>query len=126
MTKYLDAIDAANPDGLWKNESGTALRRLAFARGQDRLRAHRHRLLGLRRDADARRWRSPPAAPQDAEKYAQLFEKIRAAFQKQFVHADGFVAGADNSPSQFGEINNPECQERRAATRRPATCWRCT
>ncbi len=24
MTKYLDAIEAANPDGLWKNDSGTA------------------------------------------------------------------------------------------------------
>ena len=46
----------------------------------------------------------------DAEKYAQLFEKIRAAFQKQFVHADGFVAGADNSPSQFGVINNPNAK----------------
>ncbi len=46
----------------------------------------------------------------DAEKYAALFEKIRAAFQKQFVRGDGFVAGADNSPSQFGVINNPNAK----------------
>ena len=46
----------------------------------------------------------------DEEKYAQLFEKIRAAFQKKFVHDDGFVAGADNSPSPFGQINNPNAK----------------
>ena len=27
--------------------------------------------------------------------YAQLEDKIRAAFQKKFVHDDGFIAGAD-------------------------------
>ena len=46
----------------------------------------------------------------EAEKYAGLFEKIRAAFEKQFVRGDGFVAGADNSPSQFGVINNPNAK----------------
>ena len=29
----------------------------------------------------------------------------------EFVHADGFIAGADNGPSPFGQINNPERQE---------------
>jgi alpha-L-rhamnosidase len=38
---------------------------------------------------------------QDEEKYAQLFDKIRAAFQKQFVSDNGFVAGGDSAPSQF-------------------------
>jgi alpha-L-rhamnosidase len=37
MEKYLDAIDAANPDGLWKNEAGICIRRLALARRQNRL-----------------------------------------------------------------------------------------
>jgi alpha-L-rhamnosidase len=46
----------------------------------------------------------------DEEKYARLFETISAAFQKQFVHDDGFVAGADNSPSPFGQINNPNAR----------------
>jgi alpha-L-rhamnosidase len=32
-----------------------------------------------------------------------LFEKIRAVFEKRFVHDDGFVAGADQGPSPFGE-----------------------
>jgi alpha-L-rhamnosidase len=52
----------------------------------------------------------------DAERYAHLFVKIRAAFQKQFVHADGFVAGADNSPSPFGVINNPNAKSNGGAT----------
>ena len=52
----------------------------------------------------------PPAAQRDEQKYAREFDKIRAAFQKQFVHDDGFVAGADNAPSPFGEINNPDAK----------------
>jgi len=49
---------------------------------------------------------------QDEQKYALLFEKIRSAFHKQFVHDDGFVAGADNSPSPFGGINNPNAKSK--------------
>ena len=49
---------------------------------------------------------------QEEEKYAQLFEKIRAAFEKQFVHEDGFVAGADNSEPSFGRINNPNAKSK--------------
>jgi alpha-L-rhamnosidase len=48
----------------------------------------------------------------DETRYAQLFEKIRTAFQKQFVHDDGFITGADNSPSPFGQINNPEAKSK--------------
>ena len=44
---------------------------------------------------------------QEEQKYAQLFQKIRAAFQKQFVRSDGFVAGADIAPSPSGGLNNP-------------------
>ncbi|HUA93509.1 MAG TPA: family 78 glycoside hydrolase catalytic domain [Terracidiphilus sp.] len=109
MQKYLNAIDVANPDGLWKNEAGipfgdwlspegktdyvliataywaydvTLMRQMALATGRD----------------------------QDAAKYAALFEKIGSAFEKQFVHSDGFVAGADNRASVFGQINNPNAK----------------
>ena len=37
MEKYLDAIEAANPDGLWKNESGIAFGDWLSPEGQDRL-----------------------------------------------------------------------------------------
>ena len=109
MTKYLDAIAATNPDGLWRKDSGipfgdwlspegktdyplvataywaydvTLMRRMALATGRTA----------------------------EAEKYKKLFEQIRAAFQKNFVHADGFVAGADNAASSFGQINNPDAK----------------
>jgi alpha-L-rhamnosidase len=36
MEKYLNAIEAANPDGLWKHEPGSVWR-LALARGEDGL-----------------------------------------------------------------------------------------
>ena len=37
----------------------------------------------------------------DARKYGELFDHIQSAFAKQFVHADGSIDGADNTPSQF-------------------------
>ncbi len=109
MTKYLDAIAAANPGFLWENEYGqpfgdwlspegkTDERLLATAYWAWDVTLMRQMALATGRRADA-------------EKYAALFEKIRAAFQKQFVRSDGFVAGADNSPSQFGVINNPNAK----------------
>ena len=109
MTKYLDAIAAANPDFLWEHEYGqpfgdwlspegkTDERLLATAYWAWDVTLMRQMALATGRTADAK-------------KYAALFEKIHAAFQKQFVHGDGFVAGADNSPSQFGVINNPNAK----------------
>jgi alpha-L-rhamnosidase len=46
----------------------------------------------------------------DEQKYAELFEKIRVAFDKEFVRADGFVRGSDNTASAFGQINNPDAK----------------
>jgi alpha-L-rhamnosidase len=109
MRTYLDAIESANPDNLWRNQSGipfgdwlspegktdfvliataywawdvTLMQRMAHATGRN----------------------------MEEQKFAQLFEDIRTAFQKQFVHDDGFVAGADNTPSPFGVINNPNAK----------------
>jgi alpha-L-rhamnosidase len=109
MTKYLDAIAAANPGFLWENAYGSPFgdwlspegktdeRLLATAYWAWDVTLMREMALGTGRRADA-------------EKYAGLFDKIRAAFQKQFVRGDGFVAGGDNSPSQFGVINNPNAK----------------
>jgi alpha-L-rhamnosidase len=109
MTKYLDAIAAANPDFLWKNESGTAFGDWLSPEGKTD-----YTLIATAYWAyDTTLMREMAHATGRAaeeQKYAALFEKIRAAFEKQFVHADGFVAGADNSPSQFGVINNPNAK----------------
>ena len=109
MTKYLDAIAAANPSFLWENEYGQPFGDWLSPEGKTD-----ERLLATAYWAwDATLMREMALATgrtADADKYAALFEKIRAAFQRQFVRSDGFVAGADNSPSQFGVINNPNAK----------------
>jgi alpha-L-rhamnosidase len=106
MEKYLNAIEAANPDGLWKHEAGIPFGDWLSPEGKTD-----YALIATAYWAyDATLMEQMARATgraQDAAKYARLFEKVRAAFEKQFVHDDGFVAGADNSPSPFGGINNP-------------------
>jgi alpha-L-rhamnosidase len=111
MEKYLDAIAAANPDGLWRNESGTPYGDWLSPEGKTDIvliaTAYWAYDVTLMREMAHATGRA-----QDEEKYRQLFEKIRAAFEKQFVHEDGFVAGADNSASTFGAINNPDAKSK--------------
>jgi alpha-L-rhamnosidase len=111
MRKYLDAIDAANPDGLWKNESGTPFGDWLSPEGKTD-----YVLIATAYWAyDVTLMRQMALATgrtEDAAQYAALFEKIRTAFEKQFVREDGFVAGADNSASPFGQINNPNAKSR--------------
>jgi alpha-L-rhamnosidase len=109
MEKYLDAIAAANPDGLWRNEYGTPFGDWLSPEGKTDIvlisTAYWAYDVTLMREMAHATGRT-----QDEEKYKQLFEKIRTAFEKQFVHEDGFVAGADNSASPFGAINNPNAK----------------
>ena len=111
MEKYLNAIEANNPDGLWIHESGTPFGDWLSPEGKTDYAliataywAYDTTLMQQMARATGR--------TEDAERYARLFEKIRAAFQKKFIHDDGFVAGADNSPSPFGGINNPNAKSK--------------
>jgi alpha-L-rhamnosidase len=109
MEKYLNAILAANPDYLWRNEYGEPFGDWLSPEGKtDEV------LIATAYWAyDATLMREMAHATgraADEQRYAELFDKIRAAFQKQFVHDDGFVAGADNSASVFGVINNPNAK----------------
>jgi alpha-L-rhamnosidase len=109
MQKYLNAIEEANPDGLMKKLSGTPFGDWLSPEGKtDQV------LVATAYWAyDVTLMKQMAHALSDApdeQRYALLFEKIRAAFEKQFVHDDGFVAGADNSPSAFGRINNPNAK----------------
>jgi alpha-L-rhamnosidase len=106
MEKYMDAIASANPDGLWRHESGTPYGDWLSPEGKTDIvlistAYWAYDVTLMREMAHATR------REQAEEKYRQLFEKIRAAFEKQFVREDGFVAGANNSASPFGAINNP-------------------
>ncbi len=109
MAKYLEAINAANPDGLWIHQAGTAYGDWLSPEGKTDY--------GLIATAywayDVTLMRQMAYATgrkEDEAKYAAVFEKIRAAFVKTYVRDDGFVAGADNSPSPFGQINNPNAK----------------
>jgi alpha-L-rhamnosidase len=109
MTRYLDAIAAANPDFLWEHEYGDTFGDWLSPEGKtdERLLATAYWAWDV---TLMRQMALATGRTGEAEKYAGLFEKIRAAFEKQFVRGDGFVAGADNSPSQFGVINNPNAK----------------
>ena len=109
MQKYLDGIAAANPDWMWKNQIGTPFGDWLSPEGKTDI-----TLIGTAYWAYdvtlMQRMAQATGRTAEAEKYAQIFAKIRAAFQKQFVHSDGFIAGADNTPSPFGVINNPNAK----------------
>jgi alpha-L-rhamnosidase len=111
MQKYLNAIDAANPDGLWKNEAGIAFGDWLSPEGKTD-----YTLIATAYWAYdvtlMRQMAHATGRTQDEQTYAALFIKIRAAFEKQFVRGDGYVAGADNSASPFGQINNPNAKSR--------------
>jgi len=109
MQKYLDGIAAANTDWMWKNQIGTPFGDWLSPEGKTDI-----TLIGTAYWAYdvtlMQHMAKATGRTADADKYAQVFVKIRAAFQKQFVHSDGFIAGADNAPSAFGVINNPNAK----------------
>jgi alpha-L-rhamnosidase len=111
MEKYLDAIATANPDWLWKNEGGTHFGDWLSPEGQTdyTLIATAYWAYDVTLMREMARATGRTAGE---EKYANQFEKIRAAFDRQFVHSGGFVAGGDNSRSPFGQINNPNAKSR--------------
>ena len=109
MTKYLDAIERTNPDFLWKNNAGIPFGDWLSPEGPTR-----YLLVATASwayDVTLMQQMAHALGKTDEEaKYARLFEKLKAAFIKEFVHDDGFVAGADLGPSPFGVINNPDAK----------------
>ena len=107
VTKYLAAIEAANPDFLWKKNAGTPFGDWLSPEGPTKFPLVATASWAY--DVTLMQQMAHALGKTDEEaRYSQLFEKIRAAFTKEFVHDDGFVAGADLGPSQFGVINNPD------------------
>jgi alpha-L-rhamnosidase len=110
MEKYLAAIAAESPDYIW-TKSGIPFGDWLSPEGPTK-----QALLATAYwayDVTLMKQMAHAAGRDDDEKkYAELFEKIKAAFQSKFVHAEGFVDGADNSPSPFGQINNPEAKSK--------------
>jgi alpha-L-rhamnosidase len=111
MHKYLNAIEEVNPDGLWKVDSGIPFGDWLSPEGRtDQVLVATaywaYDVTLMREMAHA------TGRVADEKKYEELFEKVRLAFQHRFVHDDGFIAGADNSPSPFGQINNPNAKSK--------------
>ena len=109
MTKYLAAIEKANPDHLWKKDNGIPFGDWLSPEGPTQFPlvataswAYDTTLMRQMAHALGKR--------EDEAHYAALFGQIKAAFQKAFIHDDGFVAGADQGPSPFGAINNPNAK----------------
>jgi alpha-L-rhamnosidase len=106
MTKYVGAIDAANPEGLWQKEQGIPFGDWLSPEGKTNqtliaTAQWAYNMTLLRQMAHA------TGRTADEQKYGELFEKIRTAFEKKFVHDDGSIPGADRSGSEFGERNHP-------------------
>ena len=109
MTKYLAAIEASNPDFLWKQNAGIGFGDWLSPEGPTQYplvatASWAYDVTLMQQMAHAL------GKKEDEAKYAELFAHIKEAFQKSFVHADGFVAGADQGPSPFGAINNPNAK----------------
>jgi alpha-L-rhamnosidase len=109
MTKYLAAIEKSNPDYLWKKNGGIPFGDWLSPEGPTQYplvatASWAYDITLMQQMAHAL------GKTEDEAKYAALFEHIKAAFQKEFIHADGFVAGADTGPSPFGAINNPNAK----------------
>ena len=109
IEKYLAAIETANPGGLWTKQGGIPFGDWLSPEGKTD-----YKLVATAYWAYdvtlAREMAHALGRTADEERYTKLFEKIRAAFQKKFIHSDGFIPGADNTPSPFGQINNPNAR----------------
>jgi alpha-L-rhamnosidase len=109
MRKYVDAIDARNPDGIWHNDSGTPFGDWLSLEGRTKedivataYWAYDVQMMTEMAHATGRL--------EEESHYAALERKIRTAFDKTFVEAGGYIAGADNGASPFGDINNPNAK----------------
>jgi alpha-L-rhamnosidase len=109
MEKYLDAIAAENPSFLWNTGSGIPFGDWLSPEGPTRQPLVATAYWAY--DVTLMRQMAHALGKTEAEaKYASLFAEIKKAFDHEFVHADGFIPGADNGPSPFGQINNPEAK----------------
>jgi alpha-L-rhamnosidase len=106
MTKYLDAIEEANPNGLRRNAVGTTFGDWLSPEGNtnNTLIATAYWAYDVSLMSEMAR-----ATGRTAEmmKFGEQFEFIRSAFDKEFVEADGFVSGAEDAPSGSIQADNP-------------------
>ncbi len=97
MENYLAAIEAANPDYLWRKAYGIPFADWLSPEGITPVDLIATAYWAY--DVTLMRQMAHLTGRTDAEKkYGQLFDKIRVAFNKAYVHADGFVGGVPPQP----------------------------
>jgi alpha-L-rhamnosidase len=114
MEKYLSAIAANNPDRLWAHQNGIGFGDWLSPEGHTNYTLiatayWAYDLTLMRQMAHA------TGRTQDEQKYAQLFETIRAAFAQKFVRDDGLVLGGDSAPTRF-DTKTPGVKNQQADT----------
>ena len=97
MEQYLSAIQAANPDFLWKKDYGIPFGDWLSPEGptpEDLIATAywAYDVTLMRQMAQAL------GKSNDEQKYASLFENIKAAFNRAYVRPDGFVGGVPPPP----------------------------
>jgi alpha-L-rhamnosidase len=97
MEKYLSAIQAANPNFLWKKDYGIPFGDWLSPEGptpEDLIATAywAYDVTLMRQMAHA------TARGDDEQKYLNLFENIKAAFNRAYVRSDGFVGGVAPPP----------------------------
>jgi alpha-L-rhamnosidase len=103
MSSYLAAIEKANPDYLWKNNAGIPFGDWLSPEGKTKAALIQTAYWAY----DVTRMREMAHATGRAaeeQRYAELFGKIQQSFASNFIRKDGYIEGADNTPSQFGRI----------------------
>ena len=98
MVRYIAAVEKSNPDFLWHNAFGAAFGDWltpTITTPEDLVAtAYWAYDVSMMRDMAVATNRNP-----EAEQYAALFAKIKAAFQKAYIRSDGFVGANDAYPS---------------------------
>jgi alpha-L-rhamnosidase len=109
MRKYVDAIDARNPDGIWHNDSGIPFGDWLSLEGrtQEDLVATAYWAYDVNM---LRQMAHVTGRAGEELRYTKLEDKIRDAFEKKFVQDGAYIPGADYSPSPFGDIDNPNAK----------------
>jgi alpha-L-rhamnosidase len=97
MERYLASIESANPDYLWKNKYGIPFADWLAPEGVTPVDLIATAYWAY--DVTLMKQMAHAAGKTDDEKkYSALFEKIRAAFNKAYVHSDGFVGAVPPPP----------------------------
>ena len=103
MRKYVDAIDARNPDGIWHNDSGIPFGDWLSLEGptQEDLVATAYWAYDVNM---MRQMAHATGRVEEEQRYAELETKIRGAFEKKYLKAGAYIKGADYSPSPFQDV----------------------